>query len=117
MSPANMAYAGLPPDRPEAWPKSMTPGDFAQRFAAESDTLEFKQGLSALQESIVAFSNTLGGVIVTGVANDGRVVGLPYSSAVEDKIRDAARSTHSPASVAVRGLEVDGKQVTIIGVG
>jgi hypothetical protein len=57
----------------------MTTDEFRSRFASESDTVEFKQGLSAIQESAVAFSNTLGGVIVAGVRNDGSIQGLRWT--------------------------------------
>jgi hypothetical protein len=51
--------------------------DFRQEFPGENQFIEFKTGLSRepLQESIVAFSNSQGGVILIGVADDGKVVG------------------------------------------
>jgi ATP-dependent DNA helicase RecG len=114
---AIMAYGGFEPYRAEAWPTRLTLEEFAERFPSESDTIEFKQGLSAIQESAVAFSNTLGGVIVAGVRNDGSIQGLRWTPAVEDKIRDQLASAHALAPVFTRGLDVGAHQVTLIGVG
>ncbi len=114
-----MAYGGLEPSRSESWPASLTSEEFSLRFPHESDTIEFKQGLSAtaIQESIVAFSNTLGGLILAGVRDDGSIHGLDWTSAVEDKIRDEAANAHSTAPLCIRPLTVDGRCITVIGVG
>lgn len=112
-----MAYGGFEPYRPDAWPTSLTAEEFRHRFPSETDTVEFKQGLSAIQESAVAFSNTLGGVIVAGVRNDGSIQGLRWTPSVEDKIRDQVTSAHSLAPIYVRGVEVGANHVTVIGVG
>jgi ATP-dependent DNA helicase RecG len=112
-----MAYGGFAPYRSDQWPTSLTAKEFLQRFPSESDTVEFKQGLSAIQESAVAFSNTLGGVIVAGVRNDGSIQGLRWTPGVEDKVRDQVASAHSLAPIYIRGLEVDERYVTVIGVG
>jgi hypothetical protein len=57
---------------------TMTPEDFVATFATETEFLEFKQGLpeNRVQEAVVAFSNTSGGVVILGVAPDGRPRGL-----------------------------------------
>ncbi len=78
--------------------------------------MEFKQGITSLQDSIVAFSNSAGGVIVAGVANDGAIVGLPYTPAAEDRVRDEEANTHSPGAVNIAGMSVAGRRVTVIGV-
>ena len=111
-----MPYAGLDVSRPDSWPVTLTSGEFHQRFAGESQTLEFKQGITSLQDSIVAFSNSAGGVIAAGVANDGRIVGLPCTPAVEYRIRDEEANTHSPGPIHIAGLAVDGHHVTLIGI-
>ena len=77
-----MAYGGLRPTRPDTWPTKLSEDEFKARFKCESATVEFKQGITSLQDSIVAFSNSAGGIILAGVANDGRIVGLPSPSAV-----------------------------------
>jgi ATP-dependent DNA helicase RecG len=112
-----MAYGGLNPERPEAWPEALDEAQFAARFSGETDTIEFKQGLTGIPDSVVAFSNAHGGIICTGVHNNGTVVGLPFTPAVEDRIIDEVRHTNSPGPVAVRGLRIDDKEITLIGVG
>jgi ATP-dependent DNA helicase RecG len=115
--PANMAYGGLEPSRPESWPASLTSEEFSLRFPHESDKIEFKQGLSTIQESVVAFSNTLGGLILVGVRDDGAIHGLDWTRAVEDKIRDEAANAHAIAPLCIRPVRVDGRCITVIGVG
>jgi hypothetical protein len=46
---------------------------FRRRFPREGDTVEFKTGVGQdpLQRSMVAFSNTDGGSVLVGVADDG----------------------------------------------
>jgi len=112
-----MVYGGFEPHRPASWPARLTAEEFSRLFPHESDTVEFKQGLSAIQESVVAFSNTLGGVIIAGVRNDGSIQGLRCTPSVEDKIRDEVASAHSIAPLYVRGLEVGARDITVIGVG
>jgi ATP-dependent DNA helicase RecG len=111
-----LPFGGFAPERVRTWPDALSREDFRARFPSESDTIEFKQGLSAIEESVVAFSNTQGGVILAGVRNDGSIVGLPWTPAAEDKIRDAIANAHSPAPVHVQGLDVEDRQVTVIGV-
>lgn len=95
----------------------MPPDEFTALFPRETETIEFKQGLSALQDSIVAFSNAGGGFIVAGVRNNGSVVGLDYSPNVVDRIQQAVEDVHSPGPVEVRPLEVGDRTVALIGVG
>ena len=112
-----MANVFLDPTAPDRWPAVLSSDDFAAAFPQESETVEFKQGLSALQDSIVGFSNALGGLILAGVANDGRVVGLDYSPQTEDRVRQAVEDAHSPGPVVVRRLVVGERSVAVIGVG
>ncbi len=92
------------------------PEEFHRLFSEETDSVEFKEGLSSLQDSMVAFSNSAGGLILVGVSDNGSIKGLPYSAAVEDKIRDAGRNAHSVAPIAIAPLQVGSKQITLIGV-
>lgn len=114
---ASLAFGGLDPSRSDSWPESVTLEEFRNRFPHESETVEFKQGLSAIQESVVAFSNTRGGVILAGVRNDGSVHGLRLTPQVEDKVREDIESAHVVAPITLRSLDVDGQQLTVIGVG
>jgi ATP-dependent DNA helicase RecG len=114
---ASLPYGGLLPDRPATWPRTLTAEEFVTRFPCESDTVEFKQGVSAVPDSAVAFSNSRGGIILIGVTNAGEISGAKLTPAVEDKIREGLEQAYSIAPVAIRSLEVDGRHVTVLGVG
>jgi predicted HTH transcriptional regulator len=66
--------------------------EFARLIEREGDELELKLGLGSdpLQEAMVALSNTTGGHIFVGVADDGRVQGRRLDQGVEDKIHESA---------------------------
>lgn len=115
---ASLAKVGFDVENPDRWPTSLDAEQFSAAFPSESEAVEFKQGLSttALQESIVAFSNTQGGLILVGVRNDGRIVGQDCTPAVVDRVTTTAHESHSPGSIAVRALTVDGRAVTAVGV-
>lgn len=113
---AILPYGGFAPDRAGRWPGRISIEDFHLRFPCESETVEFKQGVSSIEDSVVAFSNARGGIVVVGVANDATITGCEHTPAVEDKIREATENAHSVAPLAIRGLSVDGRAVTLIGV-
>ena len=117
--PATLAKLGFEPTAPRRWPVSLSPDEFSAAFPSESDLVEFKQGLSrsAVQESIVAFSNAHGGLIMVGVRNDGRVVGIEYSPSLEDRVHEAVEQAHSPGPTVVRRLRVGDRGIAVIGVG
>ncbi len=114
---AILAYGGLVPDRTSTWPVALSADEFRARFPCESDTVEFKQGASSIEDSVVAFSNTRGGVILIGVANNGSLTGCEHTPAVEDKIREVVEHAHAIAPVSIHGLSIEGRPVTVIGVG
>jgi ATP-dependent DNA helicase RecG len=113
---ASLSYRDFDPARPRRWPKSVSAEDFERLFPEETDTVEFKQGMSSLQDSMVAFSNSAGGLILVGVRDDGSVTGLAHTAAIEDKIQDEARRVHSAAPIAIAPLRVGDRQITVIGV-
>jgi ATP-dependent DNA helicase RecG len=115
--PATLTNIGLIPDAPDGWPSALSPDEFRTAFPAENDFVEFKQGASSLQDSIVAFSNAAGGIIFVGIENSGRVVGLEFSPRLADRIRQTVGDTHSPGPVAIRSLAIGDKTVAVIGVG
>ncbi|MGH3885264.1 MAG: ATP-binding protein [Pseudonocardiaceae bacterium] len=59
----------------------------------EGDRIELKTGAGAkpLQEALVAFSNTEGGLIFIGVDNDRRVVGRSLDQSTDDQIHRRRR--------------------------
>jgi ATP-dependent DNA helicase RecG len=115
---ASLAKLGFDPERPASWPSSLSEREFADAFPRESEVVEFKQGLSstAIQESIVAFSNSRGGVILAGVANNGRIVGVEWTPAIVDQVTNIARDANSPGTVVVRPLLIGQTGITVIGV-
>jgi ATP-dependent DNA helicase RecG len=116
-SGAILPYGGFSPDRPGTWPRALTAEEFAARFPCESDTVEFKAGAGVIPESAVAFSNAHGGIILIGVANDGRISSAKLTPGLEDKIREGLEQAHSVGPVAIRALEVEGRDITVLGVG
>lgn len=113
---AILPYGGFSPDRAGLWPKSISVEDFRARFPCESDTVEFKQGVGSIEDSVVAFSNARGGIILIGVADNATITGCEHTPTIEDKIREAVVNAHSIASLTIRGISVDGRSLTLIGV-
>ena len=73
----------------------------------EGTTLELKETLSAgFARELVALSNTIGGRILLGVADDGTVKGVKDTNALRARIQDIARNCDPP--VKVRMEPVDG---------
>jgi ATP-dependent DNA helicase RecG len=86
----------------------------------ESDTVELKRELTPdTAKSIVAFSNSKGGVIYVGVDDKGNVVGVNDPDSVSRQsismIRDAVRPDVS-MSTAVESSEVEGQWIISIDV-
>lgn len=65
----------------------------------ESKTLEFKRDLSSLRpivKTVVAFANTAGGMIVVGVEDDGKVIGVDDPFKMEEKITSVIADSIAP---------------------
>ncbi len=71
---------------------------FAAEFPQEDEFVELKEGFSQrrLQEAVVAFSNTNGGIILIGVRDDGTVKGVGRNGAREAKLHQLVGSVHDP---------------------
>lgn len=87
------------------------------RIDFESGTLEFKRELSEsvdLEKEVVAFLNSaVGGRILIGVDDNGRVVGLADADADALKIKDRLKSNIQPSILGLFDLNVlddDGKR-------
>ena len=77
----------------------------------EGTLLEYKESLSAsFARELVALANTLGGRILLGVRDDGKVVGVGDSNELRARIQDIARNCDPPVKVL---LERVGK-VTVV---
>ncbi len=109
-----------PPFHPESKvaPTEMTAPAFRSDFLGESDYVELKAGIGhqPLQEAVVAFSNTDGGVILIGVRNDGSIDGRELSQANLDAITQALRDVRDPGRYSLREVSVDGKPIIALSI-
>lgn len=114
---ANSSYPPFHPERPEL-PLAMDLSDFMREFPGESQFVEFKTGLSRnpLQETIVAFSNTDGGVILIGVADNGDIVGRDLDAGTTDSIHQILRDIHDPGRYSIHKVSVDGQSIVVISI-
>ena len=86
----------------------------------ESERVEFVSGTdleSHVEEAACALLNDQGGIIVTGVKDDGRLVGVPSAEAKAQTVQQhllAAISPPAPLSVTVE--DVQGKKLVVIDV-
>lgn len=84
----------------------------------EHTQLEFKRQLSSAQRiarTLAAFANTSGGTLLIGVADDGRIVGVPSEFREISKVEDATDRLIEPAlAVSYETLAPDGRKILII---
>jgi ATP-dependent DNA helicase RecG len=99
-------------------PLTLSAADFEREFPRESQHIEFKNGIGSdqLQDTIVAFSNAEGGVILIGVADDGAVTGRPLDPGTADSIHRTFRDTKDPGRYTVHEFQVAEKPVVAIAV-
>jgi ATP-dependent DNA helicase RecG len=118
LSQTNMAYPLYHPQNPEDFPLLLTIEEFRNAFPAESDFIEFKEGIggSTLAETVAAFSNASGGVLVLGVKNDGTVVGLTIGSETTRRVHEIIRGVQNPGRYDVRELPVGNRTVVVVAV-
>jgi len=84
----------------------------------ESQTVEFKtagENQIGIGELFATFANTDGGVLLMGVSDDGKIVGLTDLAAAELKVRGAARNTQPSLDdrIAVYRVVVDNKEILV----
>jgi ATP-dependent DNA helicase RecG len=85
----------------------------------ESDVVEFKESIpkpTQLQEPLVAFANSQGGMVVLGVSSGRphKVIGVNWAQDHEERVQDALRSTQPPLAATVAKSAVDGKTVVFV---
>jgi ATP-dependent DNA helicase RecG len=97
-------------------PDSFTAEEFAAFVAREHEHLELKSGAGRkpLQEALVAFSNTGGGVILIGVTDARTVTGRSRTQGLDDDIHGAAADAHAVGRYSIRELEVVGRRVVAV---
>jgi ATP-dependent DNA helicase RecG len=95
----------------------MTPDDFSVAFPSESDYVEFKQGVpEKVAEAVTSFSNTDGGVVLLGVDNSGRVVGITTDGEQQAKVHRIIARVHSPGRYEVRELLVGDRSILVLSI-
>ena len=71
----------------------------------EGPTVEFKRSLTKdLGRELCAFANADGGVILLGVADSGRIVGVDNRNRIKSRIQSTARSADPPIDVEIDSI-------------
>jgi len=96
----------------------MSRGEFQSAFPREDQYVERKSGFGsrALQEAVVAFSNTDGGLVLIGVDDAGKVLGKQLTQGIEESIHQAIASIRNPGRYTVQQLLVDDVPIVILSV-
>lgn len=117
MTYSNSSYPPFHPERPDL-PLIMSFQEFEQEFPSESQFIEFKTGISRkpIQETVVAFSNSQGGVILVGISDDGAVVGRDLDAGTTDSLHQIMRDIHDPGRYSLHRLAIEGRPIILISV-
>ena len=91
---------------------------FAALVEREHEHLELKTGagVGPLQRSLVALSNSGGGTLLIGVADDRTVVGQELTQGIDDRVRQAERAAHDVGRLTVREVRVGDRAVVAVDV-
>lgn len=114
----NMSYPLFHPSCPRAPELELSAERFAEEFPAESERIEFKEGvpLDRITKTSAAFSNTDGGVILLGVSDTGQIRGLSLSSDKEVEIHNRLATVTGLGEYRIHRLEAAGRDLVAIGV-
>ncbi|NUQ79972.1 MAG: ATP-binding protein [Bacteroidetes bacterium] len=86
----------------------------------EGVSLEFKRKINhtrKIAKSIIAFANTIGGMLIVGVDDNGRIYGVDDEKYPADTIRKMAAQDCFPAvNCTISSLKLDGKYIILINV-
>jgi len=117
MQSTNSPYPPFHPERTDL-PLGFSAEDFRREFPSENQYVEFKRGVGGkpLRETIVAFSNADGGVILIGVEDDGHLTGRALDAGTSDAIYEAVQSVHDPGRYFLHEATVDGKSIVVLSV-
>ncbi len=84
----------------------------------ESDTIEFKKSVSEwkeIVETVSAFSNTKGGIIIVGVGNNGKIYGINIGkNTIEDLTNKVLTNTDPKIYPEIRVSTIEDKKVIVI---
>lgn len=97
---------------------TLSAAQFRAEFASEGQMVEFKRGVgtSQLQDTIVAFSNAEGGVILIGVNDDGTIEGRALDAGTADAVHQVMRNVRDPGRYELHPVTVDERPLTVIAV-
>lgn len=114
----SLAYPMFHELGPSDVPMAMTDADFAERYPAESELIEFKQGFSEvkIKEAVAAFSNSDGGVILIGVRDDGVVQGVAADGEAIARLNRIAADVRSPGRYSVHSVLVGERSILALAV-
>jgi ATP-dependent DNA helicase RecG len=117
---AGIANSPYPPFHPRRTELRLTldPIDFKREFPGEGQYIEFKRGVGSntLQDTVVAFSNADGGVILIGVEDDGTISGRKLDAGTADAIHQAIHNIRDPGRYSIHQLSVDGRPIVAVSV-
>ena len=107
------------PLRPDSRARSsdvLTLDEFAAEFGGESDRVEFKEGLSqkTISETVVAFSNSEGGVLLIGVTDQGEVKGFDLNGHQEGRLHGFISQLHNPGRYEIRRLAIEDHPIVLL---
>ncbi len=93
-----------------------TRAEFDALISRETERVEFKRGLSSekVQDAIVAFSNTHGGAVFIGVADDGTIVGKKLDKGTEERLHEVAASANDIGRYLLRQVSIAQKPVVAV---
>ncbi|MGQ0825126.1 MAG: ATP-binding protein [Actinomycetota bacterium] len=94
------------------------PDEFAVSFPGEGRYVEFKEGFSRREvaNTLVAFSNDDGGVLLLGVTDAGVPKGFPLTGEREAEIHGLLSEVHDPGRYEIQSLAVGVRTITVIAV-
>lgn len=112
---ASLPYPPFHPKRPELR-LTLDFAEFKREFPEEGPYIEFKRGVGSdtLQDTVVAFSNADGGVILVGVEDDGVVTGRKLDAGTEDAIHRTIHNVRDPGRYSIHELSVSGRPIVVI---
>jgi len=113
-----LAYPPFHPLNHAPKPAAISREDFSRAFPTESSFVERKKGAGRvpLTDSVVAFSNADGGVILLGVSNSGDIVGRDLTQGLEDHLHEMIGHVRDPGRYTIHPLRVDGAAITVLAV-
>jgi ATP-dependent DNA helicase RecG len=97
---------------------ALSHAEFDQAFPREDQYVERKSGFGsrALQEAVVAFSNSKGGVVLIGVDDTGGLLGKQLTQGMEESIHQAVATIRNPGRYEINQLLVDETPVVVLSV-